>query len=164
MTTETISIFGTGGTLDKVYNETQGALSFEKSQLAETLKQSRSNTKIEFQELMLVDSLDMQTSQRAAIVSQCKNAVNSKIIITHGTDTMVTTAAEIAKENLKKTIVLTGAMIPYQVHNSDALFNLGTALAFVQTLPIGVYIAMNGRYFPWNDVQKNKELGVFENL
>jgi L-asparaginase len=161
---ETITLFITGGTLDKVYDETLGRLSFKKTHLTEILEQAKSNLNIELQELMLVDSLDMNALQRTEIVTQCKKTIHSKIIITHGTDTMVATATELAKENLQKTIVLTGAMIPYKVTNSDGLFNLGSALAFVQILPIGIYIAMNGHYFPWNDVQKNKSLGKFENL
>lgn len=159
-----ISLFITGGTLDKVYNETKGKLTFDTSNLTKILAQSRTTLNIELQELMLVDSLEMTASQRTEIVTQCKKTLHSKIVITHGTDTMVETATEIAKENLQKTIVLTGAMIPYNVTNSDSLFNLGCAFSFVQTLPIGVYIAMNGRYFSWNDVQKNKSLGLFENL
>tara|TARA_B100000809_G_scaffold95005_1_gene93657 strand:+ start:13630 stop:14118 length:489 start_codon:yes stop_codon:yes gene_type:complete len=161
---EAISLFITGGTLDKVYNETLGELTFHNTHLAEMLGQARSSINIELQELMLVDSLEMSSSQRTHIVTQCKKTTNLKIIITHGTDTMVHTAAEIAKENLQKTIVITGAMIPYKVNNSDSLFNLGSSLAFVQTLPIGVYIVMNGECFHWNDVRKNKSLGVFENL
>lgn len=159
-----ITLFITGGTLDKVYNETQGALTFETSNLTKILAQTRTTLDIELHQLMLVDSLEMSASQRTEIVTQCKKTTNSRIVITHGTDTMVATATEIAQEYLQKTIILTGAMIPYNVANSDSLFNLGSALSFVQTLETGVYIAMNGRYFSWNDVQKNKYLGLFENL
>jgi L-asparaginase len=125
---------------------------------------------------MMIDSLDMTDADRALIVEQCRMAAESRIVVTHGTDTMVETArvlaAAFAEEGPpeggrhvrggQKTIVLTGAMIPYAFGSSDGLFNLGSALSFVQLLPPGVYIAMNGRYFSWDAVRKNKETGVFE--
>mgnify|MGYP000159177211 CR=1 FL=1 len=159
-----ITLFTTGGTIDKVYDEIQGKLSFKETHLEEILKQGRSSLQVEVHELFLVDSLEMSELQRQEIVDGCSKSTNTKIVITHGTDTMVETAAALAKEKLQKTIVLTGAMIPYTIKNSDSLFNLGSALAFVQTLPTGIYIAMNGSFFLWNDVQKNKSLGEFENL
>lgn len=161
---DVITLFSTGGTIDKVYKETQGELSFNHTHIKKMLSQGRSKLNIKIQELMLVDSLEMTPAQRTKIVSACKKNSSSKIVITHGTDTMTQTAGELARENLQKTIVLTGSMIPFHITNSDSLFNLGAALAFVQTLPIGIYIVMNGHYFLWNEVQKNKELGVFENL
>jgi len=157
----TISLFITGGTLDKQYNEIKGELGFIKTSIQEIIKDSRTTLDLSTKELMLVDSLEMTDTQRKEIVAACSSCKHHKIIITHGTDTMVKTAKEIAAKKLAKTIVLTGAMIPYRVHKSDAVFNLSAAFAFCQTLENGVYIAMNGRYFLWNDVIKNKELGIF---
>ena len=117
--------------------------------------------------LMMIDSLDMTTTDRALIVEQCRQAAEARILITHGTDTMVDTAAALAGAQLSgrgKTIVLTGAMIPYAFGSSDGLFNLGSAISFVQVLPPGVYHAMNGRCFEWDRVRKNKETGVFESV
>jgi L-asparaginase len=128
------------------------------------LQLGRSRLSVDINTLMLIDSLEMDRSHREKILAVCTKTTAEKIVITHGTDTMVDTATFLAKENLQKTIVLTGAMIPYQFGSSDGLFNLGSSLAFVQTLPLGVYISINGKYFSWNNVQKNTNIGEFENL
>jgi L-asparaginase len=158
-----IRIFVTGGTFDKQYDEVRGALSFKDTHLPEMLRLGRSRVDVSIQTLMMIDSLDMTECDRALIVEQCRQAPETQIVITHGTDTMVDTARAIAaKAPAEKTIVLTGAMIPYAFGSSDGLFNLGSALSFVQTLAPGVYVAMNGRRFNWDCVRKNKETGVFE--
>jgi L-asparaginase len=114
--------------------------------------------------VMLVDSLDMSEADRELIAENCLQAPESRIVITHGTDTMVETARVVASRVTGKTVVLTGAMVPYAFGSSDGLFNLGSALSFAQALPPGVYVAMNGRYFPWDRVQKNRKTGVFEEI
>jgi L-asparaginase len=157
-----IKIFVTGGTFDKEYNELNGELFFKKTHLYEMLKLGRCRLEFDITTLMMIDSLDMSDSDRDIILENCIRANENKIVITHGTDTMVETARVIAGSVKDKTIVLTGAMIPYKFGSSDGLFNLGSALAFVQTLPHGVYIAMNGKYFNWDNVRKNKKTGVFE--
>lgn len=159
-----IRIFVTGGTFDKEYNELTGELFFKDSHLPEMLKLGRSNLPVEVRTLMMIDSLHMRDDDRQAILEQCRNAPESRIVITHGTDTMVVTAGVLARGIADKTIVLTGAMIPYKFGSSDGLFNLGSALAFAQTLPPGVYVAMNGRYFPWDRVRKNQHTGMFEDI
>ncbi len=156
-----IKIFVTGGTFDKEYNELNGELFFKDTHLTEILSLGRSRVPVDIRTLMMIDSLNMKDSDRNNIVQNCLQAAEDRIVITHGTDTMVETAQALAKEIKGKTIVLTGALIPYKFGSSDGLFNLGSALAFVQTLPAGVYIAMNGRYFNWDNVRKNKELGEF---
>lgn len=162
MNAEPIRILITGGTFDKEYDELTGKLYFKHSHLPEMLRLGRSDLEIEIQTLMMIDSLDMSDTDRSAIVEQCRKAPERRIVITHGTDTMVETAEELASEIRDKTIVLTGAMVPYKFGSSDGLFNLGSALAFAQTLPAGVYIAMNGRYFAAGRVRKNRETGMFE--
>jgi L-asparaginase len=157
-----IRIFITGGTFDKEYNELTGELFFKDSHLPEMLKLGRCKTEVEIRTLMMIDSLNMTPGDRELIMRQCQGAQEDKIVITHGTDTMADTAKILAESIKNKTIVITGAMIPYKFGSSDGLFNLGSALAFVQTLPNGVYIAMNGRYFNWNNVRKNKKTGQFE--
>jgi L-asparaginase len=159
-----IRIFITGGTFDKEYNELNGQLYFKDTHIHELLKLGRCRVEVDIRTLMMVDSLEMTADDRDLIARQCFNVDEDKIIITHGTDTMAETAASIAKAQIQKTIVLTGAMIPYKFGSSDGLFNLGSAMAFVQTLPNGVYIAMNGRVFKWNNVRKNKQTGVFEEV
>ena len=159
-----IRIFVTGGTFDKEYNELTGELYFKETHLPEMLQQSRSNLDVTIRTLMMIDSLNMNEEDRQLIVHQCKNTPESRIVITHGTDTMTVTASVLAGGIKDKTIVLTGAMIPYKFGSSDGFFNLGAALAFVQTLPPGVYIAMNGKAFPWDKVRKNKKTGVFEEM
>jgi len=159
-----ISLFTTGGTLDKQYNEYEGQLGFSKTSIHGIIKNSRITLDINIEELMLVDSLDMSCLERERIVKACVICKTDKIVITHGTDTMVETAREIAQKKINKTIILTGAMIPYSIKKSDAIFNISSALSFCQVLDNGVYIVMNGRYFLWNNVKKNKEFGVFESL
>jgi L-asparaginase len=160
-----IRIFVTGGTFDKDYDELTGALIFKDTHLREMLRLGRSHVEVAIRTLMMVDSLEMTGADRALIAEQCRHASESRIVITHGTDTMVDTARTLASAlgpGSQKTVVLTGAMVPYAFGSSDGLFNLGSALSFVQLLPPGVYVAMNGRYFPWDRVRKNRETGVFE--
>ena len=159
-----IRIFVTGGTFDKEYNELDGSLYFKDTHLPEMLTLGRSRVPVDTRTLMMIDSLDMSDSDRETIAQNCLKTPEEKIIITHGTDTMVETARVLAEKVKGKTIVLVGAMIPYKFGSSDGLFNLGSALAFVQTLPAGVYIAMNGRYFKWDNVRKNKQVGEFEEI
>ncbi len=159
-----IRIFITGGTFDKEYDEIHGRLYFTHTHIDEILKLGRSQLDVMVTELMLIDSLEMTQSQREEIREHCRKAKEDRIVITHGTDTMVDTARVLADAQLPKTIVLTGAMIPYKFGASDGLFNLGSALAFVQTLPPGVYISMNGRYFDHDKVRKNKKTGIFEDV
>jgi L-asparaginase len=159
-----IRIFITGGTFDKEYNELNGQLYFKDTHINELLKLGRCRVDVDIRTLMMVDSLEMTEDDRQLIARQCTNSDEDKIIITHGTDTMAETAAVLARETTDKTIVLTGAMIPYKFGSSDGLFNLGSALAFVQALPKGVYVAMNGRYFTWDNVRKNKQTGGFEEI
>ena len=161
----TIRVFVTGGTFDKEYSELTGALAFKDTHLPEMLRLGRSRVDVSLRTLMMIDSLDMTDADRALIVEQCRQAAETRILITHGTDTMGETAHAIASTSpslTDKTVVLTGAMVPYAFGSSDGLFNLGSALSFVQVLPAGVYIAMNGRYFNWDCVKKNRETGVFE--
>ena len=157
-----IRIFVTGGTFDKKYDEIRGRLSFGDTHLAEMLRLGRSRVPVSVRTLMMVDSLEMTDADRELIVRNCAQCDETRIVITHGTDTMVETAAALADGAPGKTIVLTGAMIPYAFGSSDGLFNLGSALSFAQVLPAGVYIAMNGQHFPWDRVRKNRETGVFE--
>ena len=159
-----IRIFVTGGTFDKEYNEINGQLFFKETHLPEMITRSRVPPEVEVTTLMMIDSLDMKSGDRELIVNQCNAAKEDKIIITHGTDTMAVTASVLAGKVEGKTIVLTGAMIPYKFGSSDGFFNLGCALAFVQTLPAGVYVSMNGRYFTWDNVRKNRETGIFEEI
>ena len=159
-----IRIFITGGTFDKEYNELNGQLYFKDTHILELLKLGRCRVDVAIRTLMMIDSLEMTDDDRQLIARQCQNSDEDQIIITHGTDTMAETAAVLAKETTNKTIVLTGAMIPYKFGSSDGLFNLGSALAFVQALPKGVYVAMNGRYFTWDNVRKNKQTGGFEEI
>lgn len=159
-----IRIFITGGTFDKEYNEITGKLYFKDTHMREILDLGRSKLDVSIRTLMMIDSLDMTDSDRNLILENCVSTKGDQIIITHGTDTMTDTAKLLATGNLEKTIVLTGAMIPFKFGTSDGLFNLGSALGFVQSLPHGVYIAMNGRCFDYDKVKKNKETGVFEVL
>jgi L-asparaginase len=159
-----IRIFITGGTFDKEYNELNGTLFFKDTHLPEMLKLGRSRVDVDIRTLMMIDSLEMTHEDRSLIVHQCEHSEEDKIIITHGTDTMAETAEEIAKHITNKTIVITGAMIPYKFGSSDGLFNLGSALAFVQTLAPGVYVAMNGKYFMAGNVRKNRTTGEFESI
>jgi L-asparaginase len=159
-----VRVLITGGTFDKEYDEIKGKLFFDKTHIEELLKLGRCRLEVKITTLMLIDSLAMKNQDRLYIKDSCKEVNEKKIVITHGTDTMTKTAEVLAKEKLKKTIVLTGAMIPYNFGSSDGLFNVGSALAFSQALPTGVYIAMNGKYFNWDSVKKNRETGVFEKV
>jgi L-asparaginase len=159
-----IRIFVTGGTFDKEYNELTGELFFKDSHLPEMLKLGRCSLDMAVRTLMMIDSLHMTDDDRQIILQHCRQVPETRIVITHGTDTMVETAAVLAAGIADKTIVLTGAMIPYKFGSSDGLFNLGSALAFAQTLPPRVYVAMNGRYLRWNRVRKNRQTGMFEDV
>lgn len=159
-----IRIFITGGTFDKEYNELTGELYFKDTHMSELLEKGRNKVPVEIRTLMMVDSLEMSEQDRELIAHQCNQCEEKQIVITHGTDTISETAKVLAEKVKDKTIVLTGAMIPIKFGSSDGLFNLGSAIAFAQSLPHGVYIAMNGRYFYWNNVRKNKQTGVFEEI
>jgi L-asparaginase len=155
-------IIVTGGTFDKQYDELRGELNFKDSHLPAILKQARITTPIVLEINQLIDSLHMQDVNRQHILASCRSAPETQIVIVHGTDTMPVTARVLGEAGLDKTVVLTGAMIPYAVMGSDSLFNLGFACAAAQLLPHGVYLAMNGWIFPWHSVRKNTESGVFE--
>ena len=159
-----IQIFITGGTFDKEYNEITGKLYFKDTHLKEMLSMGRSQLDVQITTLMMIDSLDMTNDDRYTILESCKNCLLDKIIITHGTDTMIDTAKFLVKDNIDKTIVFTGAMIPIDFGSSDGLFNLGSAMGFVQSLKSGIYIAMNGRCFNYDKVRKNTKTGIFESL
>ena len=159
-----LKILVTGGTFDKEYDEITGKLYFKETHMKEILRLGRSQANVSVKKLMLMDSLDMKSVDREIILKNCKSAKEEQIVVTHGTDTMTKTAKVIERGRLKKTIVLTGAMIPYKFGSSDGLFNLGGAIAYAQALPYGVYIAMNGRCFKWNKVKKNKSTGMFEEI
>ena len=159
-----IQVFITGGTFDKEYNEVNGSLFFKETHLHEMLDLGRSKLDLSITTLMMKDSLDFVDSDRHLIAKACKDSLADKILITHGTDTMTITASYLAEQCPQKTIVLTGAMVPYKFGSSDGLVNLGSSLAFVQVLPIGVYIAMNGKIFEANKVLKNKDKGEFESI
>lgn len=162
MPVKPIRIFITGGTFDKEYNELNGQLFFKDTQMHDLLEMGRNKVPVVIRTLMMIDSLDMTAQDRELIVHQCIQCEEDKIIITHGTDTMATTAKVLAEHIKNKTVVLTGAMIPIKFGSSDGLFNMGCAMAFVQSLPPGVYVAMNGRYFNWDNVRKNRQTGIFE--
>ena len=157
-----IRLFVTGGTFDKEYDEPTGKLFFKDTHVGEMLSLGRCKVPITIRTLMMIDSLEMNDEDRLIILNQVKNCEEQKIIITHGTDSMENTAKILGKANLDKTIILSGAMIPYKFGSSDGLFNLGSAVAFAQCLEKGVYVVMNGKYFPHDKVQKNKSLGIFE--
>jgi L-asparaginase len=158
----TLRIVATGGTFDKHYDEIAGALGFGASHLPDAIKRARITVPVALQELPLLDSLDMQDKDRQRVLEACRQAGEPAIVIIHGTDTMRETAAVLGNAGLQKTIVLTGAMIPYEIANSDALFNFGFACGVAQTLPAGVYVAMNGQVFGWDKVEKNRAAGVFQ--
>lgn len=162
----TIRILVTGGTFDKDYDELTGALFFHNTHLPQMLRLGRSKLDVTVQTVCMMDSLEMDAALRARILDACLVSLEGRIVVTHGTDTMVETAAVLARglAETDKTVVLTGAMIPFAFGSSDGLFNLGSALSFVQALPPGVYVAMNGRYFPWDNVRKNRAEGVFEEI
>jgi len=157
-----IRILVTGGTFDKEYDEIGGTLFFKDTHVQEMLRLGRSRLDVAVETVMLIDSLQMTSADRVRVAERCRDCAESQIVVTHGTDTMVETAAVLAERVPAKTIVLTGAMIPYAFGSSDGLFNLGSALSFVQVLPAGVYVAMNGTHFLWNHVRKNRSAGFFE--
>jgi L-asparaginase len=158
-----IRIFVTGGTFDKEYDEITGKLYFRDTHVAEMLELGRCHLDVELRTLMMIDSLEMTAADREIIIGQVRSVPEHRIVITHGTDTMVETAQAIRNAAIAgKTVVLTGAMIPYKFGSSDGLFNLGSALAFAQSLPHGVYVAMNGRCFTAGSVRKNRDTGIFE--
>ncbi len=161
---EAIRILITGGTIDKEYDLLTGEMTFGKSHLSNILSQVRCKARFVLEELMLKDSLQMRTADREEILKRCVDCQENKIIVTHGTDTMVETGLVLGDHVTGKTVVLVGAMIPYAFGASDALFNLGCAFAAVQSLRHGVYITMNGKIFSWDNVRKNKESGEFERL
>ena len=157
-----IAIVVCGGTFDKRYDEIAGRLSFAETHVPEMLRLGRSRVAVAVRTLMMIDSLDMTDADRAALVRHCQDAAEDRIVITHGTDTMFETGAALNGAVAGKTVVLTGAMVPYAFGSSDGLFNLGSALSFAQVLPPGVYIAMNGIPFAWDRVRKNRQSGIFE--
>ena len=159
--TEKIAFIATGGTLEKTYNTAAGVLGFWEKRITDLLKITRHTLSVEVQQPLQIDSLEMNDTDRAKVFEACVASEKNRIVITHGTDRMPETASFLNKRIKNKTIVLTGAMVPYSVEKSDALFNIGTAMAFVQTLPKGVYIAMNGKIFEANKVAKNKKKGIF---
>lgn len=160
----TIQILITGGTIDKVYNELTGELEFGNTHIVDMLNRGRSMAETQSEVLFLKDSLDMSDDDRALVLEKCSSSKADKIIITHGTDTLVETA-KLLGENIKdKTVVLFGAMIPYSINHSDGLFNLGVAMGAVQNKAHGVYVAMNGQVFDWNNVEKDRARGLFQTL
>lgn len=160
----TLRILATGGTFDKHYNELAGKLEFADSHLPAVIERTRMTVGVVLEQLPLLDSLDMGDAERARVLAACQAAPEKAIVIIHGTDTMRETAEVLGNAGLEQTVILTGAMIPYEIANSDALFNFGFACGVAQTLPAGVYVAMNGKIFAWNDVQKNRTAGVFQAL
>lgn len=159
-----VRIFITGGTFDKEYNEITGQLFFKDTHINDLLALGRCKVEVAVDTLMMIDSLEMSDQDRERIATHCNDCTEDRVVITHGTDTMAQTASILAAKVPGKTIVLTGAMVPIKFGSSDGLFNLGSALAFAQTLPHGVYVAMNGRWFAANRVRKNKETGMFEEI
>ena len=159
-----IRVLVTGGTFDKEYNELEGALFFRDTHVSEMLRLGRCQLELQVRMLMMIDSLEMTDADRERILAGCREAGEDRVVVTHGTDTMAETARFLGERVKHQTIVLTGAMVPYTFGSSDGLFNLGSALAFAQTLPHGVYVAMNGRCFEWWNVRKNKATGTFEEV
>ncbi len=162
-----VRIITTGGTFDKQYDAISGELTFRESQLPRILGQARCTLTVHLEGPLAVDSLFMTEDQRIEVANSCLHSAEDRIIIIHGTDTMCNTAAVIAQTldaGHSKTVVLTGAMIPYSLEDSDAIFNLGCAVSAVQLLPPGVYMTMSGRIFSWDNCRKNKERGIFETI
>jgi L-asparaginase len=160
----TLRLIATGGTFDKHYDELSGKLGFAESHLPQVIARTRMTIPVALETLPLLDSLDMLDEDRERVLASCRAASEKAIVIVHGTDTMRETALVLGAASLGKTIVLTGAMIPYEIANSDALFNLGFACGVAQALPAGVYVAMNGKVFGWDNVTKNRQAGVFEQM
>ncbi|HSJ09283.1 MAG TPA: asparaginase domain-containing protein [Longimicrobiales bacterium] len=159
-----VRVLVTGGTFDKEYDELRGTLFFRHTHVPEMLRLGRCHLDVAVETLLMIDSLDMSDADRDRIVARCRECDETRVVVTHGTDTMVETARALAAGVPDKTVVLTGAMVPYAFGSSDGLFNLGSALSLVQTLPPGVYVAMNGRFFSWDNVRKDREQGVFETI
>jgi L-asparaginase len=159
---DSIRVLVTGGTFDKEYDELTGRLYFKDTHVHEMLRLARCRVDVRVQTLMMIDSLEMTDADRRAVVESCRGCEEDRIVVTHGTDTMAETARTLLAANLGKTVVLTGAMVPYAFGSSDGLFNLGSALSFAQVLPPGVYVAMNGRFFRGDQVRKNRGSGIFE--
>ncbi|HVP67114.1 MAG TPA: asparaginase domain-containing protein [Anaeromyxobacteraceae bacterium] len=159
-----VRVVVTGGTFDKEYDEIRGRLYFRHTHIPEMLRLARCRVAVEVTSLMMMDSLDMADADRARVVEACRSCPEERVVVTHGTDTMAETARALVLAGTGKTVVLTGAMIPYAFGSSDGLFNLGSALSFAQVLPPGVYVAMNGRVFSGDRVRKDRETGVFEEL
>jgi L-asparaginase len=159
-----IRVFVTGGTFDKEYDELSGRLFFKDTHVEEMLRIGRSRVAVSIDTLMMIDSLEMTEADRRLVVERCTSCPEERIVVTHGTDTMADTARALHAAGLPKTVILTGAMIPYTFGSSDGLFNLGSALSFAQVLPHGVYVAMNGRVFDGQHVRKNREVGIFEDV
>jgi L-asparaginase len=157
-----VRLLVTGGTFDKEYDELQGRLYFKDTHVPEMLRLARCRLDVRLSTLMMIDSLEMTDAHRKLVVERCRAADEARLVVTHGTDTMAETARALSAAALGKTVVLTGAMVPYAFGSSDGLFNLGSALSFAQVLPPGVYVAMNGRCFPGDRVKKNRETGIFE--
>ncbi|MBI3551306.1 MAG: asparaginase [Elusimicrobia bacterium] len=157
-----VRVLVTGGTFDKEYDELGGTLFFRKTHVHEMLALGRCRVPLAVETLMMIDSLHMTTRDRRKILAACRKAREKRLVVTHGTDTMVETARLLGRELSGKTVVLTGAMVPYKFGSSDGLFNLGSAIAYAQSLPEGVYVAMNGRAFAWDAVRKNRVKGEFE--
>ncbi len=157
-----IRLFITGGTFDKEYDEIAGKLYLKDTHIHEMLRLGRCRADVRIRTLMMVDSLEMTDADRQLVLENCRRAEEDRIVITHGTDTMEDTARVLGEGLAGKTVVLTGAMVPYTFNSSDGLFNLGSAISLAQCLPHGVYIAMNGCFFTWDNVRKNRQLGVFE--
>ena len=155
-------IIVTGGTFDKQYDAIKGELTFKETHLPAILQQARVTIPVAIEINQLIDSLHMNDAHREKVLAACRAAPEECLVVVHGTDTMAQTAAVVGRAGLAKTIVFTGAMIPYSVQGSDALFNLGFALALAGTLPRGAYVAMNGRVFTWDDVRKDTDSGRFE--
>jgi L-asparaginase len=159
-----IRVLVTGGTFDKEYDELSGRLFFRRTHVREMLRLARCRVEVKVEAVMMKDSLEMDDRDRSAVVARCRSAPERRIVITHGTDTMAETARTLHAAALGKTVVLTGAMVPYAFGSSDGLFNLGSALSFAQVLPAGVWVAMNGRIFPGDRVRKDRATGVFEEV
>ena len=156
-----VRVLVTGGTFDKEYDERRGSLSFRRTHVPEMLALGRCRVRARVTTLMMKDSLVMTPSDRRRILAACRRASEDRLVVTHGTDTMAETAAVLGRGLSGKTVVLTGAMRPYRFGSSDGMFNLGSALSLAQVLPAGVYVAMNGRFLPWDDVRKDRRRGVF---
>jgi L-asparaginase len=159
-----IRLYVTGGTFDKEYDEINGRLYFKDTHAREMLRLARSTLEVEVRTLMMIDSTEMTEADRDVITKHCVESADDRIVVTHGTDTMEVTARYLGERVTDKTVVLTGALVPYTFGSSDGLFNLGAAVAFAQALPHGVYVAMNGRYFDWRNVRKNRSTGHFEEV